>query len=150
MADNLSPELRSLTMSRVRGKNTRLEMRVRRLVHRAGFRYRLHRRDLPGTPDMTFPSLSKVIFVHGCFWHQHDCGSRTRPNTNKDFWDRKLDHNIQKDKKNISILKKLGWAVLVVWECETRDAEALEYRIKSFLEPSKPQIRNPGNQKSSP
>lgn len=136
MTDNLSSEIRSLTMSRVRGKDTQPEMRVRRLVHRAGFRYRLHRRDLPGTPDMTFPGLRRVIFVHGCFWHQHDCGRGTRPTTNKDFWNRKLDHNVQKDKDNISTLKKLGWTVLVVWECETKDSEELEYRIKNFLEPA--------------
>ena len=138
MADNLSFEIRSRTMSRVRGKDTQPEMRVRRVVYRAGFRYRLHRRDLPGTPDLTFPGRHKVIFIHGCFWHQHNCGKGTRPQTNKEFWNRKLDRNAHRDRKNISSLQDCGWSVLVIWECETKNLQLMETRIKEFLGPKNP------------
>ena len=121
-------------MRRVRGKDTAPEMLVRRLVHRMGFRYRLHRRDLPGSPDLVFPGRRKVVFVHGCFWHQHDCSRGKRPSTNETFWNSKLDGNIRRDKINISALQEKEWGVLVVWECETKNSDQLSDRIKAFLE----------------
>jgi len=133
VTDHISPELRSRVMGRVRGKNTEPEKRVRRLVHGMGFRYRLHRRDLPGTPDLVFTGRKKIIFVHGCFWHQHDCPRGARPSSNTSFWNRKLDGNIQRDERNVSALKKDGWKVLVVWECETKNPARLTKRLKKFL-----------------
>ena len=138
MADHVSPDIRSRIMGRVRGKNTRPEMQVRRLVTRMGFRYRLHRRGLAGKPDLAFPGRRKVIFVHGCFWHQHDCARGTRPASNRDFWNNKLDRTVQRDNDNISALEESGWSVLVVWECETKDLERLEDRMKEFLETAEP------------
>ena len=138
MVDHVSPEIRSRIMGRVRGKDTQPEMRVRHLVSGMGFRYRLHRRELPGKPDLTFPGRRKVIFVHGCFWHQHDCVRGARPSSNRNFWNAKLDRTIQRDVDNISALEDSGWSVLVVWECETKDLERLGGRIKEFLEPAEP------------
>lgn len=125
-------------MGRVRGKDTGPEMRVRRLVYRMGFRYRLHCRGLPGKPDLAFSGRKKAIFVHGCFWHQHDCARGTRPLSNRDFWNRKLDRTVQRDKANISALEECGWSVLIVWECETKNLDQLEDRVKEFLEPAEP------------
>lgn len=121
-------------MRAVKGQNTEPEMVVRRLLHRLGYRYRLHRRNLPGKPDLVFGSRRKVIFVHGCFWHGHDCkrGDR-RPGTNTTYWNRKLDRNVERDKKIQTKLQVLGWDVLVIWECETRDSLELEERLTSFL-----------------
>ena len=133
MADNLSPELRSRVMSRIRGVDTRPEVKVRRLVHGMGYRYRLHRRDLPGTPDLVLPSRRKIIFVHGCFWHQHSCRRGSRPASNQDFWNSKLDGNIRRDRANMAVLERAGWTVLVIWECETKDIEALTARLDAFL-----------------
>ena len=134
MIDRISSANRSRIMSRIRGKNTKPEIRVRHLVHSLGYRYRLHRRDLPGTPDLVFPGRRKVIFVHGCFWHQHDCPRGSRPSSNKRFWNAKLKQNVERDNKNISDLIAAGWSVLVVWECETKSQTALSSRITSFLE----------------
>ena len=133
MTDRISPSLRSRNMSRVRGKDTAPEMLVRRLVHRMGYRYRLHRRDLPGTPDLVFSSRRKVIFVHGCFWHQHDCRRGKRPSSNVKFWNTKLDENLRRDKANILALQKDDWSILIVWECETKELEPLSRRIEAFL-----------------
>ena len=133
MADRFSPAARSELMARIRGVDTAPELRVRRLVHRMGYRYRLHRRDLPGTPDLVFPRHRRVIFVHGCFWHQHSCGRGTRPASNQDFWNRKLTANVRRDRHNIAALNCDGWSVLIVWECQTRDAAALAQRIGEFL-----------------
>ena len=133
MADRISPALRSRNMSRVRSKDTASEMLVRRLVHAMGYRYRLHRRDLPGTPDLVFSSLRKVIFVHGCFWHQHDCKRGKRPSSNVRFWNEKLDGNARRDKANILALQEKDWSVLVVWECETKKLDLLSRRIEAFL-----------------
>ena len=108
-------------------------MLVRSLIHRMGFRYRLHRADLPGTPDLAFPGPRKVIFVHGCFWHQHDCARAKRPSSNKSFWNFKLDANVARDMKNLAALEQANWDVLVVWECETRDPELLSERLDAFL-----------------
>ena len=120
-------------MGRVRQCNTKPEMKVRKVVHGLGFRYRLHRRDLPGTPDLVFPGRKKIIFVHGCFWHQHNCPRGARPGTNREFWDNKLDRNIQRDIENINLLNHRGWSVLVLWECEVKQTETLEHRIREFL-----------------
>ncbi|WP_215767519.1 very short patch repair endonuclease [Gluconobacter cerinus] len=132
--DTLNPTARSELMRRVRGKDTQPEMIVRRLAHRLGYRFRLHRRNLPGHPDLVFPARRAVIFVHGCFWHQHDCsrGAR-RPISNKAYWHSKLDRNIERDREAREQLESQGWRVLVLWECEMRDADQLSHRLISFL-----------------
>ena len=114
--------------------DTKPEIRVRRLVHALGFRYRLHRRDLPGTPDLVFVSRRKVIFVHGCFWHQHeDCANGRVPATNTDYWAPKLHRNVERDRENQADLRAKGWDCLILWECETGDTQHLKRRIKEFL-----------------
>lgn len=134
--DTLTPSERSARMARVRSKDTKPEWTVRRIVHRLGFRYRLHDGRLPGRPDMVFPSRRKVIFVHGCFWHRH--GSRcvlTRlPKSKLEFWRPKLEQNHRRDRKNVGLLRAAGWDVLVVWECELQDATSLADRVTGFLE----------------
>lgn len=132
-------EQRSRNMSAIRGKDTKPEMIVRRIAHRLGFRFRLHRRDLPGAPDLVFPRARKIINVHGCYWHMHAChwGCVT-PKTNAEFWQTKRTGNVARDKRNLSSLKKVGWKVLTVWECEIRDVRKLETRIARFLRPSLP------------
>lgn len=136
MPDTLTPAERSKRMSRVRGKNSQAELEVRRLAHRLGFRYRLHRRDLPGTPDLVFPRLRKLILVHGCFWHRHpdpECPLARLPKSRIEFWRPKLEANRIRDIQNERSLASLGWQFLVVWECELRDKEQLENRLRSFL-----------------
>ena len=129
------PEDRSRTMRAVKGRDTGPEMTVRRLAHGMGYRYRLHRKDLPGKPDLAFPAKRKVIFVHGCFWHQHACprGARS-PKSSRDYWIPKLKRNKQRDTENQSRLREMGWEVLVIWECEMKDRDALGKRIAAFLE----------------
>jgi DNA mismatch endonuclease (patch repair protein) len=122
-------------MARVRGKDTGPEMRVRRLVHEMGYRYRLHRRNLPGVPDLAFSSRRKVIFVHGCWWHGHDCpGGRKRPKTNEGYWLPKLERNRTRDAANQAELRARGWDALVLWECQLKDTAGLRKRIGDFLE----------------
>jgi len=122
-------------MRAVKSRDTTPEMTVRRLIHAMGYRYRLHRKDLPGKPDLAFVSARKVIFVHGCFWHGHKCkrGDR-RPATNKEYWNRKLDRNIARDARNQARLGEIGWRSLIVWECETKDSAQLAKRLAAFLE----------------
>ncbi len=133
--DPLTPEQRRYTMRQVHSEDTKPEMRVRRLAHHLGYRYRLHRKDLPGKPDLVFPGRKKIIFVHGCFWHGHDCpAGRKIPKTNQAYWTKKLNRNKERDKLNLEKLKALGWDVLVIWECETRDETALAKRITHFLD----------------
>lgn len=133
--DALSPEQRSEQMGRVRSRNTRPEMCVRRLVHRLGYRYRLHRRDLPGSPDLVFPSRRCVIFVHGCFWHRHPgCRNTRTPKSRVEFWTRKFADNVLRDQRNEAELQALGWRHLVVWECETVNDGDITQRIMAFLE----------------
>lgn len=122
-------------MSRVASKNTSPEMKVRSLIHRLGYRFRLHRSDLPGTPDMIFPSRKKIIFIHGCFWHGHNClrGARL-PKTNREYWVKKIESNIRRDRENLERLSADGWNCLVLWECSLKDAEALAETITDFLE----------------
>lgn len=121
-------------MSRVRSADTKPEILVRRLAHSLGLRYRLHRSDLAGKPDLVFPSLGKVVFVHGCFWHQHSCkrGNR-RPATNRSYWDQKLDRNVLRDQRVQRALRRDGWSVMVVWECQTKDENKLRRRLERFL-----------------
>lgn len=134
MTDVFTKEMRSLIMSRVKGRDTKPEMLVRSIVHRMGYRFRIHRRNLPGNPDLVLPRHGKVIFVHGCFWHGHKrCPRSKRPTTNPLFWDKKLDGNIDRDKRFRKTLHRMGWKVLVVWECETRKPETLIRKVEGFL-----------------
>ena len=132
--DTLTLEERSKRMSLVRGRDTKPEMSVRRLVHGMGYRYRLHRRDLPGSPDMVFPSRRRAIFVHGCFWHRHpQCKLARVPKSRREFWVPKLEGNRLRDMANQKRLRETGWDLMVIWECETSDRDELSVRIKSFL-----------------
>jgi len=133
--DTLSPEQRSERMSRVRAKDTKPELIVRRLVWALGYRYRLHNRKLPGCPDLVFSTHKKVIFVHGCFWHQHKaCKQYRMPQSRLDFWLPKLGSNMRRDRVNKTKLTKAGWDVLTLWECELKDRDSVSHRIVSFLE----------------
>ena len=121
-------------MARVKGKDTRPEMKVRRLAHAMGYRFRLHRKDLPGSPDLVFPGRKKVIFVHGCFWHGHDCARGSRqPKQNADYWRGKIARNVERDAEARSALQAEGWTVLVLWECELKEVDALAARLTAFL-----------------
>lgn len=136
--ENAVNAARSMLMSRVRGKDTTPERAVRRAAHSLGYRFRLHRRDLPGTPDLTFPRLRKVIFVHGCFWHRHEgCRRTTTPKTRRGYWQDKFDRNVSRDRQNVAALRKSRWDVLVLWECETVDRAALLERLVEFLSAAK-------------
>ena len=127
-------EQRSRNMSAIRSKDTKPELIVRRMVHRLGFRFRLHRRDLPGSPDLVFPRLKKIIFVHGCYWHMHRCRlGRVTPKTNAKFWRSKRTGNVERDRRNIAALRASGWSVLIVWECQTRTVVSLSASIGHFL-----------------
>ncbi len=135
MVDSLTPKERSEIMARVRAKDTRPEMAVRRLIFALGFRYRLHERKLPGCPDLVFRSRRKVIFVHGCFWHRHtNCALARIPKSRVDFWTAKLEGNRQRDERNKRALTREGWKVLIIWECQIADAARLEARIRRFLD----------------
>ena len=121
-------------MSRVRAKDTKPEMVVRRLAHRMGYRYRLHGARLPGRPDLVFPGRKKVVFVHGCFWHRHEgCKLARLPKSRLDFWVPKLEANRLRDVANQARLREAGWSVLVIWECELKDQEGLARRLRDFL-----------------
>lgn len=138
MADRLTPDQRRLNMSRVRAKDTRPEMTVRQLLHRLGFRYRLHRRDLPGRPDIVLPRYRAAIFVHGCFWHGHDCSLFRMPATRTEFWAAKIAANRRRDGDAVSGLRDAGWRSLLIWECALRGrgrlpAETLTDRITAFV-----------------
>ena len=128
--DRLSKERRSWNMSRIRSKDTKPEMIVRRLLHAMGVRFRLHRTDLPGKPDIVLGPRRLVIFVHGCFWHRHPgCREATMPAANRDFWQDKLEGNAARDLRHRAALRKLGWRVAVIWECETKQPEKLARRL---------------------
>jgi len=134
MTDVHTPERRSFNMSRIRGRNTKPEMVVRSMVHSMGYRYRLHRSDLPGKPDLVFPRHRKIIFVHGCFWHMHDCPyGRVVPKTRTEFWQNKRLGNVERDRKNLAALEQDGWLVLTIWECWTRTPNLLFQTIDDFL-----------------
>lgn len=134
--DKLTPERRSENMRRIKSTGMKPELLVRSLVHRMGYRFRLHRRDLPGKPDLVFAPRRKVIFVHGCFWHGHDdpaCRDGRTPRSNESYWLPKLARNKERDAASVAALEASGWGVLVIWECETRDAEGLKKRLQDFL-----------------
>jgi len=135
MADVLTPEQRRRNMAAIKGKNTKPEMVVRRLIHGLGYRYRLHRKDLPGKPDLVFPSRRKIIEVYGCYWHMHDCPyGRVVPKTNAEFWQAKRLSNVARDTRNIKALTEQGWKVLIIWECEIKDTNTLQKRVTHFLD----------------
>ncbi|MBF6150214.1 very short patch repair endonuclease [Nocardia nova] len=124
-------EQRSRTMRAVRSQDTAPEMTVRRFLHAAGLRYRLHDKGLPGKPDLVFPRRRVALFVHGCFWHQHPgCPAARRPATNTEYWTRKLDGNTARDARRVAELKSQGWIVITIWECETRDQAALDHLLE--------------------
>ena len=133
MVDIYSREKRSEIMSKVRSTNTKPERIVRKKLHASGFRFRLNRKDLPGKPDIVLPKYKTVILVHGCFWHQHeDCPKSKLPSTNEEFWKMKLTGNLERDKRNIKELKKLGWRILVIWECEVKKGNYITKLDKFF------------------
>ena len=135
MVDTVDKKKRSEVMSRVGQKDTRPEMVVRRLLHGAGYRYRLHAKDLPGKPDIVFRKRHKAIFVHGCFWHRHEgCKLARLPKSRQDFWVPKLERNKERDEENLASLTERGWKVLIVWECQTRDREKLLRQLVHFME----------------
>lgn len=135
MADVLTPAQRSFNMSRIRNRDTRPEMIVRSIVHGLGYRYRLHKSDLPGKPDVVLVRHRKIIDVHGCFFHMHKCRyGRVVPATNARFWKAKRLSNVERDRRNLGVLKREGWRVMIVWECETKNGEKLAKRIRKFLE----------------
>lgn len=141
MADKLSKTRRSENMAAIRSGGMKPEMIVRSVTHGLGYRYRLHRKDLPGKPDLVFGPKQKVIFVHGCFWHQHNdpsCKIARRPKSNLDYWGPKLQRNVDRDAKSEAELAAAGWDVLTVWECETKDRDALAERIRTFLNAPNP------------
>ena len=128
---------RSEIMAAVKSKDTHPEKVVRRMLFALGYRYRLHAKNLPGCPDIVFPSRRKAIFVHGCFWHGHRCrAGRNRPASNTEYWNRKLTGNVNRDRHNIKILKKAGWSIHVIWECETRDSARMSSQLAAFLRKS--------------
>lgn len=133
MVDHLTKEKRSWNMSRIRSKDTKPEMIVRSLLHRMGYRFRLHRKDLPGKPDIVLPKYKTVIFVHGCFWHRHKkCNSAKLPSSNKSYWIPKLNRNIERDKKNKDELRELGWKIIIIWECEIKKNNWLEQKLRNI------------------
>ena len=140
---------RSFNMSQIRNRDTKPEMIVRKLTFALGFRYRLHRKDLPGKPDLVFAGAKKVVFVHGCYWHVHDCKyGRVVPKTNAVFWQTKRQSNVDRDMRDQAALAALGWQVLIVWECETRDVGALGERLSKFLSRDEGEFVEVGVEKS--
>lgn len=130
MTDSLTKEHRSWNMSRIRSTNSKPEIVVRSLLHRMGYRFRLHRKDLPGKPDIVLPKYRTVIFVHGCFWHRHEgCRKAYQPKSRRNFWEEKFRQNKARDKKNLNFLEEKDWNVLVVWECELEDVSRLSERL---------------------
>jgi DNA mismatch endonuclease, patch repair protein len=130
LVDSLTSERRSWNMGRVRNKDTKPELTVRSILHRNGFRFRLHKKDLPGHPDIVLAKYSTVVFVHGCFWHRHEnCTDATIPKSNTDFWIEKLTKNVKRDYINQTLLRNLGWKIIVVWECEITKPDILALRL---------------------
>lgn len=134
MTDTVSSTVRSHIMANVPQKNSIQEKTVRSLLHNLGCRFRLHRKDLPGSPDIVLPKYKSAVFVHGCFWHQHrKCKLSRRPTSNVMYWNKKLDENIARDKRNVLKLKKLGWNVLIIWQCEIKSSLKLQKKLIRFL-----------------
>ncbi|HEY8615133.1 DNA mismatch endonuclease Vsr [Phenylobacterium sp.] len=139
MTDVFDPEKRSAVMRRVKGRDTSPEMKVRRALTKLGARYRLHRKDLPGSPDVVLPGRRLALFVHGCFWHGHDCARGSRvPKQNRDYWVAKVGRNVARDARTRAELVELGWRVETIWECELQDGEALEARLRCLLDTPRP------------
>lgn len=135
MVDRISEAHRSWNMSRIKGSDTNPELRVRSLLHGMGYRFRLHRRDLPGTPDIVLPKLRTAIFVHGCFWHRHPrCRYAYTPKSRVEFWQAKFSANVERDRRKLRALRNAGWRVIVVWECETMDSYALSSRLQTAID----------------
>lgn len=135
MPDTLTPAQRRRCMARIGGKDTKPELVVRSIAHRLGFRFRLHVADLQGKPDLVFRSRRAVVFVHGCYWHMHACKrGRSTPATNPEFWRTKRNANLARDRRTLTALRRAGWRVMVVWECQTRNPALLGHRIARFLE----------------
>ncbi|NQV48254.1 MAG: DNA mismatch endonuclease Vsr [Rhodospirillaceae bacterium] len=133
MVDRVSPEIRAKIMASVRTKNTGPELAVRRIVHGLGYRFRLHRKDLPGSPDLVLPGRRKVIFVHGCYWHGHGCRWGRLPRSRLEYWTSKIEGNQARDKRNRRDLRRAGWKALSVWQCELRKPDALVRKLCVFL-----------------
>jgi DNA mismatch endonuclease, patch repair protein len=134
MSDHLSRADRSRNMAKIKGRDTQPERIVRSLLHRIGYRFRLHSKKLKGRPDIVLPKHKKLILVHGCFWHSHDCvRGLSTPKTNSQFWIQKRSGNVERDKKLLLVYATEGWSPLVIWECETRDTESLEKKLLTFL-----------------
>ena len=153
MTDVFTPAQRSAVMRRVKGQNTKPEMIVRRMLWRLGARYRLHRKDLPGKPDIVLPGRRLALFVHGCFWHGHDCARGARvPKQNRDYWVGKVDRNRARDAKSRKALAALGWRVETIWECELKDTPTLKARLEDLLRrhPGEPRRSPPPRSQSSP
>jgi DNA mismatch endonuclease (patch repair protein) len=131
--DTRTPEQRRRIMQAVKSGNTKPELVVRRLLHGMGYRYRLHRKDLPGRPDIALISRRRAIFVHGCFWHGHNCRKGRLPKSRLDYWGPKLERNKERDEEKTKMLESLGWAVLVIWQCETGDLDTLSSRLRKFV-----------------
>lgn len=150
--DSISREQRSKNMARIRSKDTKPEMLIRRLLHAIGYRYSLHRRDLPGAPDLVFRTRKKIILIHGCFWHQHKgCIDGRVPKSRLDYWEPKLLRNVERDRTNISKLRRGGWKVLKLWECDVVKARDLPSQLVRFLGPagnSRTLAQTPTNRKS--
>ena len=134
MVDHITPEHRSKNMSRIKSANTKPEIVVRSLLHRLGFRFRKNVKTLAGKPDIVLKKHSAIIFVHGCFWHQHEgCKRANIPKSNQDYWKPKLERNVSRDKEHAEELKQKGWRILTIWECEIKDLQKLEAKIRKFF-----------------
>lgn len=131
--DAMSPAKRSALMSRIRSKDTKPELVVRSMLHRLGYRFRLHRKDLPGRPDIVLPRHRKIILVQGCFWHGHSCKLASKPKSNQTYWGGKIATNRSRDARNLELLHNLGWTVLELWECDIRKGTGLEEKLVQFL-----------------
>lgn len=135
MADKIEKAVRSANMSKIKSKDTKPELKVRRILHKLGYRFRLHRRDIPGRPDIVLPRHKTVIFVNGCFWHRHnECKEASRPKTNSEYWEIKLNKNVERDRKNYSELTRSGWKIVTFWECELeKDVEINTFLVSKRL-----------------
>ncbi|WP_036584486.1 very short patch repair endonuclease [Brucella anthropi] len=139
MADKISRDVRSANMAKIRSTNTKPEITVRRMLHAAGYRFRVHRKDLPGKPDIVFPSRKAIVQVHGCFWHRHPdpaCKDARMPKSRPEYWVPKLTRNVERDTQSTEALEALGWRVLIVWECQTSNPDKLMQTLRKFLDDS--------------
>lgn len=132
--DTITQAERSALMSRIRSKDTKPELVVRSILHRLGFRFRLHRKDLPGRPDIVLPRHRKIILVQGCFWHGHTCKLASKPKSNQSYWSPKIETNRARDARNLNMLIQQGWTVMELWECEIRKVDGLTEKIESFMQ----------------